>query len=681
MPTAATFLPILCFESDYGTLPEPSREGFEFAGWFTDAVGGSAVSENTEVTTMESHTLYAHWELEKYSVKWTTAAHSTIIVNRTYSPNGNAANGVLSSGATVYYGDVLNVNYSTEAGYHIDDCGASSITVTRDVTPADIYVIVGEGVSYTLFFNANGGTVTEQNRNVKSGVAYGTLPTPSRSGYRFDGWYTAQSGGSAVSSSVIMGDSNQTIYAHWSLLQYSVSWSTPNHCSISVRRTKSPNANASTGSLSSGAKVYYGDELTVSYSTDTGYYLESYGPASVTVTGNVGSETIYANVRSNPTYTLYFNANGGSVSEESRKVKSGLTYGDLPSPSRTGYSFDGWYTSKSGGSQVYSSTKMGDSDKTVYAHWTLKKYTVSWNSVNNCTITVKRTSSPYGGASTGTLTSGARVYYGDKLSVTYTDVPVHYHIDKSGPSSITVTRDVTSSDIYAVVSIDKYNLKFEANGGYLPKSESSREVAYGNRYGDLPTPTWEHHTFDGWHTAASAGTKVTSATIMGTSDVTLYAHWSWKEYKVSWKNNNGYTVTVRRTSSPNARERLGTLDNGAKVYYGDVLEVTYTPNKGYGITGKGATSITVTRDITSSDIYATAELNNYWLYFEPNGGTMPEKDKSRQVKYGNKYGDLPTPTWSGHRFVGWFTSPNGGTRVYSTTTMGDGDVYLYAHWE
>ena len=77
--------------------------------------------------------------------------------------------------------------------------------------------------------------------------------------------------------------------------------------------------------------------------------------------------------------TLSYNANGGSVSPGSKICSIGGTYETLPTPTRTGYSFSGWYTSASGGNQVSSSTKMGSSNTTIYAHWTANTYTVSYN--------------------------------------------------------------------------------------------------------------------------------------------------------------------------------------------------------------------------------------------------------------------------------------------------------------
>lgn len=71
--------------------------------------------------------------------------------------------------------------------------------------------------SIVITFNANGGSCSTANKNVTSGSTYGTLPTPTRSGYKFNGWYTAASGGTKITaSSTVSATSNQTLYAQWS---------------------------------------------------------------------------------------------------------------------------------------------------------------------------------------------------------------------------------------------------------------------------------------------------------------------------------------------------------------------------------------------------------------------------------------------------------------------------------
>ena len=71
--------------------------------------------------------------------------------------------------------------------------------------------------SVVVSFNANGGSTSTTTKTVNYKAAYGELPTPTRSGYKFDGWYTSATGGTVVNSTTIVTNSNaHTLYAHWS---------------------------------------------------------------------------------------------------------------------------------------------------------------------------------------------------------------------------------------------------------------------------------------------------------------------------------------------------------------------------------------------------------------------------------------------------------------------------------
>ena len=70
-----------------------------------------------------------------------------------------------------------------------------------------------------------------------------------------------------------------------------------------------------------------------------------------------------------PTYTVTLHANGGSVSPDSVTTGADGKLASLPTPTRSSYSFDGWYTEKSGGTKVTTDTVF-HAKTTVYAHWT-----------------------------------------------------------------------------------------------------------------------------------------------------------------------------------------------------------------------------------------------------------------------------------------------------------------------
>lgn len=84
---------------------------------------------------------------------------------------------------------------------------------------------------------------------------------------------------------------------------------------------------------------------------------------------------------SKSTYTVSFDANGGNTPQSSKVVTSGQIYGNLPTPSRNGYTFEGWYTEKSGGLLITPITTVNlKGNQTLYAHWTK-------DSEKMCTVT------------------------------------------------------------------------------------------------------------------------------------------------------------------------------------------------------------------------------------------------------------------------------------------------------
>ena len=97
----------------------------------------------------------------------------------------------------------------------------STINVTFSQT---IYAAWKAG-TYTVSFDANGGTCPDSSKSVTYNSAYGTLPIPTRTGYRFDGWFTSAQGGSAVDADTVMSTaSNHTLYAHWIANTHTVSF-------------------------------------------------------------------------------------------------------------------------------------------------------------------------------------------------------------------------------------------------------------------------------------------------------------------------------------------------------------------------------------------------------------------------------------------------------------------------
>ena len=142
-----------------------------------------------------------------------------------------------------------------------------------------------------------------------------------------------------------------------------------------------------------------------------------------------------------------------------------------------------------------------------------------------------------------------------------------------------------------------YSVSFNANGGTV--TPTSKTVTYDQKYGDLPTPTYTKHTFKGWYTSASGGTKVTENTIVKTaSNHTIYAHWEADPDKITLDANGG-TIGGKTTKDINVYDgkQIGSLDRpyrsgyefigwfGSKSDADDPLK--WYANK-HGITGKNS---------------------------------------------------------------------------------------------
>ena len=94
------------------------------------------------------------------------------------------------------------------------------VTATSNAPTDSTYTLkssfyVSDG-NYYLTFDPCGGTCSESSRKLSAGQVYGTLPTATKSGYTFDGWYTAQSGGTKVSGNTVAAAANTVVYAHYS---------------------------------------------------------------------------------------------------------------------------------------------------------------------------------------------------------------------------------------------------------------------------------------------------------------------------------------------------------------------------------------------------------------------------------------------------------------------------------
>lgn len=88
------------------------------------------------------------------------------------------------------------------------------LTPSTEVIDGYTYKVNTLGPAIKVTFNPRGGTVSPTFRNVIYGNELGPIPTPIRSGYSFNGWFDAQSGGNPIDEHFIV-TATKTIYAQW----------------------------------------------------------------------------------------------------------------------------------------------------------------------------------------------------------------------------------------------------------------------------------------------------------------------------------------------------------------------------------------------------------------------------------------------------------------------------------
>lgn len=284
-----------------------------------------------------------------------------------------------------------------------------------------------------------------------------------------------------------------------------------------------------------GDTDFYTSGITVTANTTYRIYVHRYNPIDSAISGTL-------NIAFTPsTFTVTYNVNGGNaLSTTTKTVTYGSTYGTLATPTRTGYTFDGWYTAASGGTKITSSSTVSTaSNHTLYAHWTANTYTVTYNVNGGNALSTTTKSVTYDGTY-GTLATPTRTGY--DFSGWYTAA--------SGGSKIESTTKVTitaNQTLYAQWTAKSFTVTFNKNGGDTP-SVASKSVTYDGTYGTLATCTRTGYTFKGWYTATSGGTKIESTTKVSiTANQTLYAQWTANTYTVAY-NANGGTGTMSNSS-------------------------------------------------------------------------------------------------------------------------------------
>ncbi len=259
-------------------------------------------------------------------------------------------------------------------------------------------------ITYTVTYEANEGNCGQTTGYATSKSAAVTLPTPTRSGYLFAGWFTAASGGTKIgdAGASYTPSSNITLYAQWG-----------KPCTVTY--------NANGGTCEIASEKYTGTALTLPTPTRDGYWFIGWydaaeGGNKIGEAGKsynpTGEITLYAHWQEAIEYTVAYDANGGTCGTASATYQgTALT---LPTPTQTGYKFLGWYTAATGGTRIgdAGADYIPSANITLYAQWEINSYTIT---VTTSNATVKVNGTTVSSNSTVSILYGAQV----TVEVTY----------------------------------------------------------------------------------------------------------------------------------------------------------------------------------------------------------------------------------------------------------------------
>ena len=299
------------------SLTQQNITTYSFGGWKSDS-SGNVWDGGTTLGGPAKYSYTAQWtptttkgSIKMPSVTKSSSSNKTVTLNYDGATGGNSTTSLSYTKTTAYAFNGWSANSSATSG----SAAGSSFTPTSSGT---VYAIWGSATNtYTSI----------------------TLPTPTKTGYTFNGWATS-SGGSVVSTGGAYTPTSDitNLYAKWTLNTFTVTFN-KNGGNTPSPTSKSVTQGNTYGTLATCTRTGY---------TLKGWYTAASGGTKVTsstIVNLTANQTLYAQWTAN-TYTVAYNANGGtgtmSNSSHTYDTSSKLTANSF---TKFGYTFKGWATS------------------------------------------------------------------------------------------------------------------------------------------------------------------------------------------------------------------------------------------------------------------------------------------------------------------------------------------------
>ncbi|MDR0832161.1 MAG: InlB B-repeat-containing protein [Bacillales bacterium] len=339
-------------------VTSPEKDGYTFLRWYT----------NAELSQTAFFPIVVHSDLNFYA-KWNIISYSII-----YYVNGGIEleNATYNAETpTITLPIPIKTGYTFMGWYESNFFSGSAITqIPKGSTGDKTYYAKWEITTYSVTFYLNGGTgVIDFGYNYESETI--VLNEPTRTGYTFIGWHENNDfSGSIVTQIPHNSTGNKAFYAKWEAIVYTITFV----------------LNGGSG-VSDSTYIIESETITLPTPIRTGYdflgwYESSDFDGSIIIEipkGSVGDKTYYAKWNI-VTYIITYHLNGGTgVSDRTYTIETNTF--TLPTPTKTGYAFMGWYESSDFSGSIITEISIGSiNNKEFYARWSDPiTYTITYN--------------------------------------------------------------------------------------------------------------------------------------------------------------------------------------------------------------------------------------------------------------------------------------------------------------
>ena len=352
------------YDSPWGDLCVPDKEGYTFTGWTKDGV---AVTKNS--ICKSNITVIANWKINNYELTYSDDGDIKTCVSEKINKDYDVAWGTLCTPQKTGH---------TFAGWYKDDTKVTNKTKAK----SDIKVTAQWTTNkYELTYDDNGGSGCSTESVKKSyNSKWGTLCKPSRTGYKFVSWNTRANGtGTTITENTKVSTSNIKVYAQWSA----------NTCTLTYNNNGGSGCSGSISQSYSNAWGTLCKNSVREHYKFIGWNTKADGSGTnvtdTTSTTKVCDSTIYAQW-TKKNYTLSFSGNGSTNCTPITKAYD-TKWGTLCTPAaQTGYSFKGWYN---GDTQVTADSK-ANATISVTSKWDANQYTLTYNNNGGTGCTSKK---------------------------------------------------------------------------------------------------------------------------------------------------------------------------------------------------------------------------------------------------------------------------------------------------